>query len=277
MSLVLIMKDTSGLKIIFDDHNLQNIFLPKISTTPEIFFESNTSIIFILGRSFIEYHIDSKNINVYENQENILFYWLSNRIEISYKIDRTTIIVNNKDDFVFYGDVFKIISYNADLYFISDSVNSEINIYKLNSENIFSIVYVNKENEYLINFKECSHSNLCPLLTIYPRADLNKVDLSTIAIFFIHGGPHQKSGNVWDSLIATLLNEGYLVYIPQYTGTVGFKSKQYLNDYGIDDFKDVLSQYLQIKRHHKRVIILGHSYGAFLGLKLSCHSSVDIF
>lgn len=95
------------------------------------------------------------------------------------------------------------------------------------------------------------------------------------ALFFIHGGPHQKAGNLWDPLLITALQNDYYIYVPQYPGTDGVRDAV-VPCYGIDDFQDVLLHYNCIKQTHEKVIVLGHSYGAFLALKLFFHADVDL-
>ncbi len=64
------------------------------------------------------------------------------------------------------------------------------------------------------------------------------------------------------------------MYIPQYKNTIGVDEGD--ASYGIDDFQDLIFHYEKIKSLHQRVIVVGHSYGAFLALKLCCQAYIDI-
>ena len=203
--------------------------------------------------------------------------WNSICIALHYKIIVTeiTVLENGSRTYNIDGDVWKIVNTGNEIYLFSDSINTPICVNKIDANGNFSKIYNLTEHNHSIDFKELSDNKRSPLLRLLPHNNFNK-NKTPSAIFFIHGGPHQKAGNLWDPLFSAFLQQNYLIYVSQYPGTFGVEGDGVAN-YGIDDFEDLIFHYDQIKQTHHKVILVGHSYGAFLGLKLFLKKGADIF
>ncbi len=275
--LAFIIQDDSGSKIFFDNSILPTFSFPEIFSDPELFFESKWGVVFSIGRSLIEYDIQREKLSVLQKGSSIKFYWKSFELRLTYQIAKTEIIIEGVRPRIaeIQGDIWKVINTGDAVYFFSDAINTLVSVHKMDSDGSLQQIYCDKtSHNHQIELKQYLDVNKsCPVLILHP----NGIEISSdmTAIFFIHGGPHQKAGNLWDPLLTTFLESGYSVYIPQYKGTIGVDEEEALS-YGIDDFEDLPHHYKEIKLLHRRVIVIGHSYGAFLALKLFYQENVDI-
>lgn len=275
--LAFIIQNDSGSKILFDNSILPTFSFPEIFSDLELFFESKWGVVFSIGRSLIEYDIQREKLSVLQKGSSIKFYWKSFELHLTYQITKTEIIIRDVRPRIaeIQGDIWKVVNTGDAIYFFSDSINTIISVHKMDSDGTLQQIYCDKtSHNYRVELKQCLDVNKsCPILILYPKGIEVSSDMT--AIFFIHGGPHQKAGNLWDPLLTTFLEHGYSVYIPQYKGTIGVDERG-APSYGIDDFEDLPHHYREIKLRHSRVVVIGHSYGAFLALKLFYQEHVDI-
>lgn len=276
-TLCITIEDQSKIKILFERPDLPTFIFSSLSTTPEIAFESSKKIILFIGRSIVEYVIKENKFYILKNQDTVELLWNSQKIKIEYKIKSTLCTIKeNRQKLTVNGDIWKIINNRDSIYLFSNSINDPITVHKVdlnsNFEKLFSYNLTFHSMKLLKN-QAINDTGNTPLLIFSPKGLSSKK--SHAAIFFIHGGPHQKSGNLWDPLLSTFLDHHYSVYVSQYSGTVGVKDTS-ITAYGVDDFNNLLSHYKQIRLNHNRVIVVGHSYGVFLAFKLACHAPLDV-
>lgn len=308
-TLIFIVRDELEIKIYFEYSSLPTLIFPITSLIPEIIFESTYILIISLGRSVFEYDIKNRKLNVIKSIENIKFNWKDFFVSIHYEIIKTNItIINDKRSEIYdhCGDVWKIINSGNVIYLFADSINTSICISKIDCNGKLSVFYSRKHNDYIIEIEHLANgeNHRFPLLKLHSR-QLQRQLLNTYikhdqgyeknkeakdsklktqvnnaaitALFFIHGGPHQKAGNVWDPFLTACLQNNYCIYVPQYPGTFGVKNIDGdTASYGVDDFQNILFHYNRVKKKHDKIIIVGHSYGAFLALKLFFHASIEL-
>jgi pimeloyl-ACP methyl ester carboxylesterase len=275
--LAFIIQDDAGSKIFFENSILPTFSFPEIFSDPELFFESKWGVIFSIGRSMIQYDIQREKLSVFQKSSSIKFYWKSFELRLTYQVTKTEIIVADVNPRIseVQGDIWKVVNTGDAIYFFSDSINTLVSVHKVDADGSLEQIYYDKaSHNHQVELKQYHNVNKsCPILILYPKGIEISHDMT--AIFFIHGGPHQKAGNLWDPLLTTFLENGYSVYIPQYKGTIGVDEEE-APSYGIDDFEDLPHHYKEIKLLHRKVIVIGHSYGAFLALKLFYQENVDI-
>lgn len=96
----------------------------------------------------------------------------------------------------------------------------------------------------------------------------NKKD---IGVIYVHGGPWSSVDNKWDTFIASLLINGYIVIAPNFRGSTGYGNKFMLmdiGDIGGGDLSDVVRvrDYVVEKKVVNKVGIMGYSYGGYMTL-----------
>lgn len=207
-TLVFIVKNDSGVKVHFENSILPSLNFADISAIPDISFESKYGVILSIGRSVIEYNIQNKQLRNLETPNPITLKWNTNSIRLDYKITSTdiTIIDQESKTYTIDSDVWKIINTGQAIYLFSDSINAPLCVNKIDRYGKFFEVYNLKTCNYLIELKKHEHVKS----SLYLKFFSSTCVLSSSAIFFIHGGPHQKAGNLWDPLIATLLQKNIL-------------------------------------------------------------------
>ena len=104
-----------------------------------------------------------------------------------------------------------------------------------------------------------------PTFIITPE---NKKD---IGVIYVHGGPWSSVDNSWDTFIASLLINGYIVIAPNFRGSTGYGNKFMLmdiGDIGGGDISDVVRvrDYVIEKKVVNKVGIMGYSYGGYMTL-----------
>ncbi|MDT7873676.1 MAG: S9 family peptidase [Sulfolobaceae archaeon] len=104
-----------------------------------------------------------------------------------------------------------------------------------------------------------------PTFIITPE---NKKD---IGVIYVHGGPWSSVDNSWDTFIASLLINGYIVIAPNFRGSTGYGNKFMLmdiGDIGGGDLSDVVRvrDYVIEKKVVNKVGIMGYSYGGYMTL-----------
>ena len=93
------------------------------------------------------------------------------------------------------------------------------------------------------------------------------------AIVYIHGGPAAQSVNSFNRFIQHIVNQGYMVIVPNYRGSIGY-GKEFQNanlfDMGGGDLEDVLAATDFLKQtgyvDPKKMIVMGGSYGGYLSM-----------
>jgi pimeloyl-ACP methyl ester carboxylesterase len=281
-TLAFIVRENTEAKIFFDNPDLPTLSISEISLPPEIVFESSQEIIFSVGQSLIKYDIQKQKLQIVKNSYPLKFFWNAFELMVHYKIMSTDIILIGKNTKKIEGDVWKIVNAKNALYLFSDSINSPLRIHKIDMDAKFTQIYATKTSCYKIELKLSSReqTKINPIIVMLPvhyvknRSEYFK----RTAIFFVHGGPHQKAGNLWDPLLSEFLAKRYSVYVPQYAGTIGVQEDTTTSPsgYGLDDFQQIFLHYERIKQDHDKIIVVGHSYGAFLALKLFLQAPVDI-
>jgi dipeptidyl aminopeptidase/acylaminoacyl peptidase len=91
------------------------------------------------------------------------------------------------------------------------------------------------------------------------------------AIVYIHGGPQSQTVNGFNRQIQFLVNQGYVVIVPNYRGGTGY-GKEFLQanqmDMGGGDLADALAAVEWIKKtgyvDPKKLVAMGGSYGGYL-------------
>jgi dipeptidyl aminopeptidase/acylaminoacyl peptidase len=91
------------------------------------------------------------------------------------------------------------------------------------------------------------------------------------AVVWVHGGPASQSSNWFNPIIQYIVNQGYIVIIPNYRGSTGY-SKEFKDanrfDLGGGDLQDVIAATECIKRtgyvDPSKLIIMGGSYGGYM-------------
>lgn len=96
----------------------------------------------------------------------------------------------------------------------------------------------------------------------------NKKD---VGVIYVHGGPWGSVDNGWDTIIASLLINGYVVIAPNFRGSMGYGNKFMLmdiGDLGGGDLSDVVRvrDYIVEKKVVSKVGIMGYSYGGYMTL-----------
>lgn len=271
--LVYFFKNKEGVEIVFDRNDIPRLSLPKIFFTPQVLFETRNEIFFGIGRAIIVYNINNQTLEQISSVNPFLIRWNSLSIAFYYNSLDTEVLIDNDlnvKKFTIEGDVWKFINFKSSVFIFSDSLQVSLQIHKIKNSGDVEEIYT--YNEFTC-FTELS-KHCIPTLKLSLN---NKMESDSTAVFFIHGGPHQKSGNSWDPLVKEFLSEKYVFYIPQYKGTIGVEPFSTSHVYGIDDFNEILKEYDRIRREHLKVIVIGHSYGAFLALKLFCSHRVDLF
>jgi len=104
-----------------------------------------------------------------------------------------------------------------------------------------------------------------PTFIITPE---NKKD---IGVIYVHGGPWSSVDNAWNTFIASLLINGYIVIAPNFRGSTGYGNKFMLmdiGDIGGGDLSDVVRvrDYVIEKKVVNKVGIMGYSYGGYMTL-----------
>jgi dipeptidyl aminopeptidase/acylaminoacyl peptidase len=104
-----------------------------------------------------------------------------------------------------------------------------------------------------------------PTFIITPE---NKKD---IGVIYMHGGPWSSVDNSWDTFIASLVINGYIVIAPNFRGSTGYGNKFMLmdiGDIGGGDLSDVVRvrDYVIEKKVVNKVGIMGYSYGGYMTL-----------
>src|SRR6201999_511052 len=91
------------------------------------------------------------------------------------------------------------------------------------------------------------------------------------AIVLLHGGPASQSLDSFNRFVQYIVNQGYLVIVPNYRGSSGY-GKSFtdanLGDAGGGDLHDILDAADWIKKSGfvdpKKLIVMGGSYGGYL-------------
>src|ERR1700722_4474660 len=278
-TLAFIVKDRTEVKMHFENSLVPTLVFSHVSVIPEIIFESKYDIIISIGRSTFEYNLEKKQLQIIKIENHIEINWKSLKIIINYKIIETDVTIFDGVETRIYkieGDVWRVINTEHALYLLSDAINTAISIHKIENNGTLFKFYAAQKSDYLVELNSGSkeEQSSFPILRLYP-CKLSK-SKSLTALFFIHGGPHQKAGNLWDPLLRACLQDNYCIYIPQYPGTYGVEDNDCIPSYGFDDFRNVLFHYDRVKQNHEKMIVVGHSYGAFLALKLFFHTEVDL-
>jgi dipeptidyl aminopeptidase/acylaminoacyl peptidase len=91
------------------------------------------------------------------------------------------------------------------------------------------------------------------------------------ALVYVHGGPTSQTVNSFNRFIQHMVNQGYMVIVPNYRGSTGYgKEFQQANlfDMGGGDLQDVLAAADFIKQtgylDPKKIALAGGSYGGYL-------------
>ena len=275
-TLACFVQDEHGSKIFFNNLSIPTLSFPGVFSTPELFFESNWEVIFFIGRTIVEYEFQHKKLKTLNKTNPINFNWKSLKLTLNYQITSTIITITIEDGeskiLQVEGDVWKVINAGSTVYLFSNTINTPICIHSVSADGYVKLLYC--KPCFVHKVEVLQNSNKEPMMALFPGESCENNETST-AIFFIHGGPHQKAGNLWDPLLSTFLNNGYSVYVPQYKGTVGVHEEE-IPLYGADDFESLTHHYSQVKQAHNKIIIIGHSYGAFLALKLFIQGYADI-
>lgn len=98
-----------------------------------------------------------------------------------------------------------------------------------------------------------------------------KRDKQNPAVIWIHGGPAAQSINWFNPIIQYIINQGYLVIIPNYRGSSGYGT-EFMNanklDAGGGDLADIIAAGEWMKKtgyvDPKKIIPMGGSYGGYL-------------
>jgi dipeptidyl aminopeptidase/acylaminoacyl peptidase len=98
-----------------------------------------------------------------------------------------------------------------------------------------------------------------------------KRDKQNPAVIWIHGGPAAQSINWFNPIIQYIINQGYLVIIPNYRGSSGYGT-EFMNanklDAGGGDLADIIAAGEWMKKtgyvDSKKIIPMGGSYGGYL-------------
>lgn len=98
-----------------------------------------------------------------------------------------------------------------------------------------------------------------------------KRDKQNPAVVWIHGGPATQSVNWFNPIIQYVVNQGYLVIIPNYRGSTGYGT-EFMNankfDAGGGDLADIIAAAEWMKKtgyvDPKKVVSMGGSYGGYL-------------
>ncbi len=98
-----------------------------------------------------------------------------------------------------------------------------------------------------------------------------KRDKQNPAVVWIHGGPAAQSVNWFNPIIQYIVNQGYLVIIPNYRGSSGYGT-EFMNanklDGGGGDLADIIAASEWMKKtgyvDPKKIISMGGSYGGYL-------------
>lgn len=122
----------------------------------------------------------------------------------------------------------------------------------------FSIEYLSSDGKWKISAFVYVPHNLKP----------NK---QNPAIVWIHGGPSTQSVNWFNPIIQYVVNQGYLVIIPNYRGSTGYGT-EFMNanklDAGGGDLSDIIAAAEWMKKtgyvDPKKLIAMGGSYGGYL-------------
>lgn len=275
-TLACFVQDEDGYKIFFENSNIPTLSFPGIFSLPELFFESNWGVIFFVGRTKVEYDFQYKKLKTSNRANPIKFSWKSLELTLNYQITSTAITIDDEQSKItqIEGDVWKVINTGNTLYLFSDSINTPICMHSISTNGHIQTIYTKKHSSHQIEVQQNDRTKSCPMMVLLPERKC-KDNKTPTAIFFIHGGPHQKAGNLWDPLLSALLSNKYPVYVPQYKGTVGVNEDK-IPFYGSDDFASLVPHYDQVRQEHSKIMIIGHSYGAFLALKLFFQRYADI-
>lgn len=276
-TLTYFVQDEDGSRIFFDNSSMPTLSFPGVFSIPEFFFESDRGVIFFVGRTIVEYNFQRKKIKTSNKINPIKINWKLLELTLNYQITFTEITI--KDDgskkTQIEGDVWKVINTGKTIYLISDSINTPFCIHSVSNDGHVQPIYNKRHSCHQVEMKHDDCKKSYPLMIFLPEKKGEDQEKPPI-IFFIHGGPHQKAGNLWDPLLSAFLHSGYPIYIPQYKGTIGINEDE-IPLYGNDDFASLVSHYDRVRQDHTRIMIIGHSYGAFLALKLFFQGHADIF
>ncbi len=98
-----------------------------------------------------------------------------------------------------------------------------------------------------------------------------KRDKQNPAVVWVHGGPATQSVNWFNPIIQYIVNQGYVVIIPNYRGSTGYGSEftsANKLDAGGNDLKDVIAAGEWLKKtgyvDPKKLAVMGGSYGGYL-------------
>ncbi|AGY59970.1 alpha/beta hydrolase family protein [Gloeobacter kilaueensis] len=91
------------------------------------------------------------------------------------------------------------------------------------------------------------------------------------AIVYVHGGPNYQYRNQFGRTVQYLVNQGYVLIVPNYRGSTGYGSRFHdanRFDLGGGDLRDVVSAAQWISQtgyvNPKKLVLMGGSYGGYL-------------
>ncbi|HEY3697288.1 alpha/beta hydrolase family protein [Phenylobacterium sp.] len=88
------------------------------------------------------------------------------------------------------------------------------------------------------------------------------------AIVVVHGGFHGSFDRTWYQIVDTLVEQGYVLFFPEYRSSRGYGPDTYKNDYGVTDVADVFAgaDYFETLPYvdKARLGILGESRGGMI-------------
>lgn len=257
-------------------------------------FSTDNSSIYILTDEFTNFHsIYNIDIDQIKNEKYIREYkkvFISKEKELDdFEIsegDYITFLKNNNGISELYtlykksiekinigkiGILTELISNKLYTVFKISNLNLPMDIGIANSEMKVKYLNINEENKNIeishLNYKLGSNG---PFINVYNK--MNSDFKHKPPFIFIHGGPHSQDRPGYDQITEILVKMGHVVISLNYHGSTGYGKKYRKSSYGRwgeVELKDISLVYDWVKRNkfnHKKIMIGGISYGAYLTL-----------